>query len=151
MKLNFLERLLGSGFYTGYIPYASGTFASIVALAIYWIPGFENPYIIITATVLLFIYGIFIGNKFEAIYGKDPSQCTIDEVVGMWLSLLFLPKSIVVSLYSFLIWRILDILKPPPARDLEKMKGGLGIMLDDFVSGIYTLMIVRIIIAFFKI
>ncbi len=151
MKLNFFERLLGSGFYTGYIPYASGTFASIVALAIYWIPGFENPYVIITATILFFIYGIFIGNKFEVIYGKDPSQCTIDEIVGMWLSLLFLPKSIVVSLYSFFIWRILDILKPPPARNLEKMKGGLGIMIDDFVCGIYTLMIVRIIITFFKI
>jgi phosphatidylglycerophosphatase A len=151
MKLNFIEKLLGSGFYTGYFPFITGTFGSIAALLIYWIPGFEKPYIILPAILLFFIYGVYVGGRFEKIYGKDPSECTIDEVVGMWLSLLFLPKGIIISLISFIIWRILDILKPFPARKLEEINGGLGIMIDDVVCGIYTLIIVRIIISFVKV
>lgn len=150
MKLNFFEKLLGSGFYTGYIPFISGTFGSIAALIIYYIPGFENPLILIPAIIIFTFYGIFVGNKFEDIYGKDPSECTIDEVVGMWISLLFLPKILLISFLTFFIWRILDILKPFPARYFEKFKGGIGIMLDDITSGIYSLIIVHIILVIFK-
>ena len=150
MKLNFFEKLLGSGFYTGYIPFISGTFGSLVALIIYFIPGFENPLILIPAIIIFTFYGIYVGNKFESVYGKDPSECTIDEFVGMWISLLFLPKILLISLFTFLLWRILDIIKPFPARNFEKLKGGLGIMLDDITSGIYSLIIVHIILLIFK-
>ena len=151
MRLNFFDKLLGSGFFTGYIPFISGTFGSIAALIIYYIPGFENPYILVPAIIIFAIYGIYVGNKFEDVYGKDPSECTIDEVVGMWISLLFLPKLLLLSLLTFVIWRILDIIKPFPARNFEKLKGGLGIMLDDITSGIYSLIIVHIILVIFKI
>ena len=150
MKLNFVEKLLGSGFYTGYIPFISGTFGSLAALIIYYIPGFENPLILIPAIIIFTFYGIYVGNKFESVYGKDPSQCTIDEIVGMWISLLFLPKILLLSFLTFLLWRILDIIKPFPARNFEKLKGGLGIMLDDITSGVYSLIIVHIILVIFK-
>ncbi len=150
MKLNFFERLLGSGFYTGYIPFISGTFGSLAALIIYYIPGFENPLILIPAIIIFTFYGIYVGNKFERVYGKDPSECTIDEIVGMWISLLFLPKILLISLFTFLLWRILDIIKPFPARNFEKLEGGVGIMLDDITSGIYSLIIVHIILVIFK-
>ena len=150
MRLNFFDKLLGSGFFTGYIPFIPGTFGSIAALIIYYIPGFENPYILVPAIIIFAIYGIYVGNKFEDVYGKDPSECTIDEVVGMWISLLFLPKLLLLSLLTFVIWRILDIIKPFPARNFEKLKGGLGIMLDDITSGIYSLIIVHIILVIFK-
>ncbi len=150
MKLNFIEKFLGSGFYTGYIPFISGTFGSVAALIIYYIPGFENPLILIPAIIIFTIYGIYLGNKFEDVYGKDPSECTIDEVVGMWISLLFLPKILLISFLTFLLWRILDIIKPFPARNFEKLKGGIGILLDDITSGIYTLIIVHIILFIFK-
>ncbi len=146
MKLNFLENFFGSGFYTGYSPVASGTVGSFAALLIYYIPGFENLYIILPITFIFFIYGVYIGNKFEKVYGKDPSQCTIDEVVGTWISLILLPKTVLISLIAFFIWRILDIIKPQPARKMEKMQGGLGIMLDDVVSGIYTLLIMHLLV-----
>ncbi len=149
-KLNFLEKFLGSGFYTGYIPLIPGTFGSLAALVIYYIPGFENPLILIPCIIIFTFYGIYAGNKFESVYGKDPSQCTIDEVVGMWISLLFLPKTITISFITFFIWRILDIIKPFPARNFEKLKGGLGIVLDDITSGIYTLIIVHVILIIFK-
>jgi phosphatidylglycerophosphatase A len=150
MKLNFIEKFLGSGFYTGYIPFISGTFGSLAALIIYYIPGFENPFILIPAIIIFTIYGIYVGNKFEDVYGKDPSECTIDEVVGMWISLLFLPKIVLISSLTFLLWRVLDIIKPFPARNFEKLKGGVGIVLDDIMSGIYTLIIVHIILFIFK-
>jgi phosphatidylglycerophosphatase A len=148
-KINFIEKLLGSGFYTGYIPFASGTFGTLAALFIYLIPGFENPYVIVPAIIVFFIYGIYVGNKFENVYGKDPSECTIDEFVGTWISYLLLPKTIGIIVITFFLWRALDIFKPYPARKLENLNGGLGIMIDDVVSGFYTLIIMHLVVYFF--
>lgn len=149
MKINFFEKIIGSGFYTGYFPVASGTVGSFAAILIYLIPGFEQIMIIIPVIMILLSYGIYVGSKFEAVYGKDPSQCTVDEFVGTWISLIALPKILWIIVAAFLIWRILDIIKPPPARSLEKLKGGLGIMIDDVVSGIYTLIIMHLIVYLF--
>lgn len=150
MKINLFERLIGSGFYTGYFPIASGTFGSMVAFIIYWIPGFEAWYIILPSIIFVVFYGIKLGDKFEAIYGKDPAECTIDEVAGMWISLFLLPKTIVISIIAFFLWRIFDIIKPPPARNLEKIKGGVGIMLDDVASAFYVLGIMHLLAYFIK-
>jgi phosphatidylglycerophosphatase A len=150
VKINFIEKMLGSGFYTGYIPLASGTLGSLAGLALYYIPGFETPVILFSAIVLFMILGIYIGNKFDIIYGKDPAECTIDEIVGMWITLLYLPKTIWISLLAFVVWRALDVIKPFPARKLEKLQGGLGIMADDIVAGIYSLGIVHLILFIFR-
>lgn len=147
-QINLFEKVIGSGLFTGYIPVASGTFGSLVAVFVYLIPGFEKLYIIIPSSVLLFFYGVYISSKFELEYGKDPSECTVDEFVGTWISLIALPKSVLITLTSFLIWRALDIIKPFPARDSEKLKAGWGIMIDDVISGFYTLIIVHIIVYF---
>ena len=148
MKLNPIDKLLGSGFYTGYIPVASGTFGSFAALLIYFIPGFEKLFIILPVTFIFLLYGIYVGSKFETVYGKDPAECTIDEMVGMWISLILLPKTNLIIAAAFIIWRALDIIKPYPARSLERFKGGLGIMIDDVVSSIYTLIIIHLIVYF---
>lgn len=144
MQLNFIQKFLGSGFYTGYIPFASGTFASLAALLIYYIPGFEDPVIIIPAIILFLLYGIDVGTVFEKDYGKDPTECTIDEIVGMWISLLFLPKIWYISLTAFFVWRLMDIIKPYPARKLESLKGGMGIMIDDVIAAIYSLIFMHL-------
>lgn len=146
MKLNFIEKFFGSGFFTGYIPFASGTMGSLTALIIYLIPGFENPATMIALISLFLVVGIPVATKFEKVYGKDPSQCTIDELIGTWISLLFVPKIIWYVLPAFIIWRVLDIIKPYPANKLEKISGGWGIMLDDIVSGIYSLIIIQLIV-----
>jgi phosphatidylglycerophosphatase A len=148
VKLGFIEKLLGSGFYTGYITFASGTFGTLAALFIYLIPGFEIPFVIIPAIVIFFIYGVYVGNKFENVYGKDPSECTIDEIVGTWISYLLLPKTIGIIIITFFLWRALDIFKPYPARKLENLNGGMGIMIDDVVSGFYTLIIMHLVVYF---
>ncbi len=150
MKLNLLEKIVGSVFFTGYIKFASGTFGSLAAILIYLIPGFENPTILIFFISIFTIIGFKLGTRFEKVYGKDPSQFVLDEVIGTWISLIFVPKTILFVTISFIIWRILDILKPFPARTIEKLKGGKGIMLDDIISAIYTLVLVQIVIYFVK-
>ena len=149
MKINPIEKFVGSGFYTGYVPLASGTFGSIAALLIYFIPNFEKLYVIIPAILIFSLWGIRLGTKFENLYGKDPSECTVDEVVGMWITLLFLPKDFFVALTAFVVWRTFDIIKPFPARKSESLHGGLGIMMDDIISAIYSLAIVHLILVIF--
>ena len=148
-QINWFERIVGSGFYTGYIPVASGTFGSLVAIVIYIIPGFEQLQIILPSIVILFVYGVFVSSKFEKLYGKDPSQCTVDEVVGTWIALIALPKTVYIISTSFLVWRALDIIKPFPARSSEKLPGGWGIMIDDVIAGFYSLIIVHLIVYLF--
>lgn len=146
MKIGIIKKTLGSGFFTGYLPNAQGTFGSLVALIIYLIPGFENPTIMILTISFFSSIGIMIGNDFEKAYGKDPKQCTIDELVGTWISLLFIPKQILYIAMAFIIWRVLDILKPFPAKLVEKIKGGWGIMLDDILMGFYTFIIMHLLV-----
>lgn len=149
MKINFIEKIIGSVFYTGFIPVASGTFGSLVAILIYLIPGFENYYVIVPAIIIFFYIGKLIADKFEIIYGNDPAECTVDELVGTWVSLIALPKSMVIVASTFFLWRLLDIIKPQPAKKFEKISGGLGIMIDDVISGIYTLLIMHILVFLF--
>jgi phosphatidylglycerophosphatase A len=151
--MNFIEKFIGSGFYSGYLYLsknkknsASGTIGSFFALLIYLIPGFENYYIIIPAIILFTFIGIPISTKFEKEYGKDPKECTIDEVVGMWISLLFLPKTLIVIIITFLVWRIFDIVKIFPANYFDKKNGGINIMLDDIISAIYTSIVIHILL-----
>ncbi len=148
-QINSFEKIVGSGIYTGFIPFASGTFGSLAALIIYYIPGFEKLWIILPAILILFLYGVFVSTKFEKVYGNDPAECTVDEIVGTWIALIALPKTILISLTSFFIWRILDIIKPFPARNSEKLSAGWGIMLDDVISAAYTLIIVHLIVLLF--
>ncbi len=151
MKLNKLEILLGTGLYSGFSPFASGTVGSVLAFGIYFIPGVQNQLIILFLIVIFSVIGIKLGTKFEKVYGKDPSEFTLDEFIGSWISLLFIPQNLILIISTFFLWRILDILKPFPANRLEKLSGGWGIMLDDIVSGLYTLLIMFIVQNYFLI
>ena len=143
---SFLVRFFATGFYSGYFPFAPGTAGSAVGLLIYWIPNFENTIILSVCTALMLIIGIVVSGKMERHFGDDPPIVVIDEVVGMWITLLLLPKSILLSLAGFILFRIFDIIKPPPARNLEALKNGWGIMLDDVMAGIYGNIVLQILV-----
>jgi len=138
IRVPLLVTAFGSGLFTGFSPIASGTVGSLVGLALYAIPGFETPPVIISVSFLVFILGVKAAELMEKRYGHDPAEVTIDEVLGMWVSLLFLPKSIVVAGIAFFIFRIMDIVKPWPARKFDTLTGGFGIMMDDAIAGFYT-------------
>lgn len=146
MKPRKSEIFIATGFYTGFSPLAPGTAGSLLAAAIYMIPGFELPYVIGPVIIISFFYGVKICAKMEYLLGKDPSECTIDEFVGTWISFYLLPKKLLILIIAFFIWRILDILKPPPARALEDFEKGWGVMLDDVASGIYTALIMHLLL-----
>jgi phosphatidylglycerophosphatase A len=143
-KLDLLTKIIGSGFFTGYAPIASGTVGSAVALLFFLIPNFSSVYSIIPSTVVLFVIGGLAAQKMENIYGQDPSVVTVDEFVGMWLSLWFIPVTVLNIGLAFVIFRILDILKPYPAGEFDKRSGGWNIMLDDVVAGLYTNVILQV-------
>lgn len=149
MKINFIEKLIGSGFFTGYIKKATGTFGSFAALLIYLIPGFENPSIMIFFITLFILIGVPIARKFELVYGNDPKEYTNDEVIGMWITLLFIPKKIWWVILAFLVWRAFDIFKPYPVNKLESVANGWGVLLDDILAGIYSFIVMHLIIFYF--
>jgi phosphatidylglycerophosphatase A len=98
----------------------------------------------VAVAAIFFVIGGIAAGKMEQVYGQDPKEVTIDEVVGMWISLMFLPINWRMVLAAFLIFRVLDILKPYPADDFDKKPGGWNIMLDDVVAGLYTNLILQI-------
>ncbi len=142
---SFLTRFLATGAYSGYSPVASGTAGSLVGLLVYLIPGCETTWILGALIVIFFILGVITSSQMEKIHGKDPSIVVIDEVVGMWISLLLFPKTVAIICLAFFLFRLYDIIKPPPARQLDTLHGGLWIMADDVVAAVYANVTVRII------
>lgn len=105
-------------------------------------------------TLLLIILGFLVTGEAEKILKKkDAKYIVIDEVSGMLLSLIFLPYNIKLVILAFLLFRILDALKPYPAGKLQKLKGSIGVMSDDIIAGLYTNIILQVVLrlASFKI
>ncbi len=144
-----LTRCIATGVYSGYAPVAPGTAGSLVGLLIYLIPGIEQWLPLSLITVIFFFAGAAAAGRMERIHGKDPSIVVIDEIVGMWISLFLLPKTAGVAILAFFFFRGYDIIKPPPARMVERIEGGFGIMLDDVFAAIYANISVRIVLAIF--
>ena len=118
---------------------APGTAGSAVALVAIWLIPF-SPFSLALALVIVILVGIWAGTRAERFLGrKDPGQIVIDEVAGMALSVLTLPRTPPVLLAAFLLFRLLDIVKPFPARQSQRVSGGLGVMIDDLIAGAYTL------------
>ena len=138
MKKDQLTKLGCTFFFAGYSPLAPGTVASFVALAIIWflIPAFF--YILLPVGVGLVLLSVWLATRGEEFFGKDGSPIVIDEVAGMVISLIFVSKDIWSFAGAFLLFRLFDIIKPPPARSMEKLKGGWGVTLDDVIAGIYA-------------
>ncbi|HOV98644.1 MAG TPA: phosphatidylglycerophosphatase A [Bacteroidota bacterium] len=134
---SFLTVMIASGLYSGYVPAFSGTVGSVVAILFYAIPGFESAALMIPIVLLSFIAGIFTSATLERRYGHDPAEVTIDEIVGMWITLLLVPKTFSITIIAFILFRFFDIVKPFPIQKIDALSGGLSIMLDDVVAGIY--------------
>ncbi|MGH7767576.1 MAG: phosphatidylglycerophosphatase A family protein [Candidatus Binatia bacterium] len=130
---------IATGGFSGYAGIVPGTVGSLVGLVLY-LPLTASPIAVrcVAAVVLCFL-GIFASDRLEKIWKiKDPSPVVIDEIVGMWIALLFVPHEIGYFLAAFVLFRLFDVIKPFPARQAELLKGGWGIMLDDVVAGIYA-------------
>lgn len=146
----FFINLFGTGFFSGYFPFASGTFGSMVALLIFLFDCFKEWYFLIILILVFFIIGIFVSEKIENMVGHDPSIVVIDEFVGMWISLLFVTINIYTIILAFILFRFFDIIKPYPANYYNKKRGGMAIMIDDVIAGLYANIFLQIVIIFIK-
>jgi phosphatidylglycerophosphatase A len=129
--------LLGTGLGSGYAPIAPATVASAIALAVYWalpISG-DSPalYLMVALGAAL---GVWATGTLVRPTLLDPPQAVWDEVIGMWVTCLLLPKSLPWLAAAFLCFRALDIIKPFPINRLERLPGGIGIMADDLAAGL---------------
>jgi phosphatidylglycerophosphatase A len=143
--------VLASVFGAGYAPVASGTVGSFVTVVAIWLLPL-TPLRIAIALVVVTLIGIWSGSRVERLLGKkDPGVIVIDEVAGMLLSVILLPPTIPVLVTAFLLFRLFDIWKPFPARESQALTGGMGVMVDDLVAGVYALVLVLGARAFFGI
>jgi len=139
---------LATGCYAGNIPFAPGTFGSLIGLPLCFALAGMSAAPAMVGTLLFIFFAVWIADAAEKILEQsDPGCIVIDEIAGMLVALVGLPFNPITVVIGFIIFRILDILKPFPIRDLDKrIPGGLGVVADDVAAGIITNLLLRIII-----
>jgi len=144
---DFLVKAVSSVFFIGYLPFVPGTFGSLAGVGIFCLlrNTAEITYFLFTLGVV--VLGLITSGRMGKLLGKsDPSCVVIDEVAGMLVALSYLPVNFKVIFLAFLIFRILDTLKPFPAGRLEHLPGSVGILADDLIAGIYTHIVLLLIL-----
>ncbi len=141
-----LAKLIASFFYVGFVPLIPGTFGSLAAFAIYFPLRQLDDWRIYGLCVIVIVFvGVWASHRAEQDSKIiDPSFVVIDEVAGQLITLFLIPFSWYALISGFVLFRILDIVKPPPARKAEDLPGGWGIMMDDVIAGVYGNIILSI-------
>lgn len=138
-------KIIATVLFIGYFPFAPGTVCSAVTMI--FLNLFKPSYLVVLAILIVSIVtGTIASERIEkASNKKDPSYIVIDEFAGYLTSMLFIPINWQNLLIAFILFRIFDITKPAPIRQIErKLKGGLSIMMDDIVAGLITNVLIRI-------
>ena len=143
-----LAVLVATVAYCGYAPIAPGTFGSAAGLIVYLIvAATRSPLVEIGLIIVIFLAGIWAATEAERHFGGvDPGPVVIDEVLGMLVTLAFIPVGWTGALAGFFLFRVFDIIKPFPADRFERLHGGLGIMADDAMAGVYANLSLRLVI-----
>lgn len=141
-----IEKAIATWFGCGYSPVAPGTAGSIAAIALAYIARVVwgvGPQHFLLAGAVLVVPGIWAAGRLaDATEKKDPGIVVVDEVVGQWITLAGATQLNWKSwLLAFVLFRTMDIIKPPPARQLESLRGGFGIIADDVMAGIYAALV----------
>lgn len=134
--------------YCGYFPFAPGTVGSAAGLLVYLIVWWtQSAAVEALLIVVLFALGIWAGTTAERYFGGiDPGPIVIDEVVGMLITLAFMPVALNTAIAGFVLFRVFDVIKPFPAGRLENLHGGLGVMADDAMAAVYANLTLRAVV-----
>ncbi len=150
-----LSVYLATIFGIGYFPVAPGTAGTLFAALIYYIlpaslfkTNYDNFIVVIFLTGLSLI-GVVITSLAEKTLGHDDGKIIIDEFVGYFVTILFLPKSLLLAIYAFIFFRVFDIAKPQPIYKVQSLPKGWGIMVDDIVAGVFANICLQILIRIF--
>ena len=129
---------------------ASGTVGTALVAVLYWLFFLFSPPLELIGwlivLVVAFAVGVYTADKAAPEWGKDPGQVVVDEGVGFLFTVALLPTDAWTLIVGFFVFRALDIVKPPPARQLESLPGGWGIVVDDVIAGIYGNLILRVLL-----
>ena len=149
--MKFRERavlFVATGFFIGTVPFAPGTFGSLIGLPLCFLLSRLNLLQSVIYILAFILFAIGIASAAEKILKqKDPGQIVIDEIAGLMVTFAGLPFNLKTALAGFIIFRVFDILKPFPIRLLERsVRGGSGVVLDDVLAGVYGNLIIRLVI-----
>ncbi len=142
---------LATGAHVGRIPFASGTFGSLVGLPLVFLFSKTGWPLACFLTVVLILFSVRVAHRAEQqLQAKDPGCIVIDEIAGMCVTMLAIPLTLTTGFAGFFLFRIFDVIKPPPARQMEKLlPGGWGVVMDDVVAGIMANIVLRVAIILF--
>lgn len=144
---DFLIKAISTVFFIGYLPLIPGTFGSLAGIGFFYLlkgATVVNYFLFILVTIVL---GLITSGWTEKLLNKkDPGCIVIDEVAGMLIALSFIAYDFKLIFLAFLIFRILDTLKPFPAGRLQHWRGSVGVLADDLIAGIYTNIVLQVII-----
>jgi phosphatidylglycerophosphatase A len=134
--------------YCGYFPIAPGTVGSAAGLVVYLLVWWAHSRPLESSLIaVVFVAGAWAGTHAERYFGGiDPGPIVIDEVLGMLITLAFIPVGWSAAVAGFFIFRVFDVLKPYPANRLERLHGGLGVMADDAMAAVYANISLRLLI-----
>jgi phosphatidylglycerophosphatase A len=139
-----LRTLLATAGGVGLAPVAPGTFGSLPGLVFAWLAWKGGPWTGVIVVVVLVVVGTWAADGAARVLGEsDPGRVVIDEVAGQVMTLLFLEPTWRVLAAGFFLFRLFDVLKPFPARQLERIDGGSGIMADDLAAGVYANLVLQ--------
>lgn len=142
-KPPFLPMLIGTGFGSGFSPVAPGTAGALLAFGVWYALSFLVSaslllWLTVVLTLVFTVAGVWAANRLEQAWGEDPSRVVVDEMVGCWITLLAAPAGhLWYGLAAFGLFRLFDIWKPLGIRRMENLPGGIGVMMDDVLSGVY--------------
>ncbi len=144
-----LHKIIASVAGVGYMR-GGGSFAAIIYCIVWFLlpAGYSQSLWQVVITFIIIAIGVWSADKVDAIWGKDSSRVVIDEVAGMAITLLFVPANIFFLLIGLVLFRFFDIVKPLGIRRMEKLPKGWGVMADDVLAGIYSLVVMQLIILF---
>jgi phosphatidylglycerophosphatase A len=146
--MNRLAVMVATAGGAGYTPVAPGTAGSVVGVAAYLLTRHWPPLVQVALVAAVTLAGIWASHRAERHFGReDPGEVVIDEVAGQWLTLCLTGVGLSGALLGFIAFRAFDIAKPWPVRRLEDLPGGVGIMADDLMAGVYGHLVVRVAIA----
>lgn len=153
--MKFIYKLIATTFGAGYSPFAPGTAGAIVGCGFIILfekyrilSTYEDPILFTIITALVTFLGVFVTNKLTEDWGKDPSKVVIDEFIGIWIAMIFIEFNWINLLLAFGLFRFFDIAKPLGVRKMEALKGGVGVMMDDVLAGVYSNIVLQIILYF---
>lgn len=143
---------LSSGFMSGYIPFASGTFATLLAIPLFFPLSLVNQLrfpgaVVFVGLVLgLSALAIWLSDVAEKTYGeKDSHKIVVDEIVGFFVAMAFVPYRGPHLLAAFVLFRFFDVAKPLPIHRLQRLPGGWGVVADDLLAGLYSCVVLHIV------